>query len=121
MNENNSSFIVLFDGICNLCSSSVSFITKHDKKNRFHFESLQSPEGKEILLKHDLNSSSMNTIVFIENNVAYTKSTAVLRITRYLDGFYPLLFALLAIPTSIRNLVYDFIAKRRYKWFGTIH
>jgi predicted DCC family thiol-disulfide oxidoreductase YuxK len=110
--------LVLFDGSCNLCNYSVRFITRHDKKRRFNFEPLQSDTGKKIIQKHGLNYSELTTIVFIENNVAYTRSSAALHITKYLDGLYPLLYGLLIVPPFIRNFIYDFVSKRRYKWFG---
>jgi predicted DCC family thiol-disulfide oxidoreductase YuxK len=112
--------LVLFDGSCNLCNSSVRFITRHDKKRRFNFEPLQSALAKNILQQQGLNYSEMTTIVFIENNAVYTKSTAALHIAKYLDGWYPLLYVLLIIPPFIRNYIYDFVSKRRYKWFGKV-
>jgi len=114
------SLLVLFDGSCNLCNSSVRFITRHDKKRRFTFEPLQSDTGKKILQKQGLNYSELTTIVFIENDVVYTRSAAALRIAKYLDSWYPLLYGLLIVPPFIRNFIYDFVSKRRYKWFGKI-
>jgi len=118
--DKTTELLVLFDGDCNLCNSSVKFIVKHDKKRRFSFEPLQSDVGKNLLQKFGLNYSEITTIVFIENNVAHTKSTAALHIAKYLNGIYPLFYLLLIVPSFIRDFIYDFISKRRYKWFGKI-
>jgi len=110
--------VILFDGYCNLCNSSVNFIIKHDTKNYFKFAPLQEKKGKQLLKKFNGDNLNTTTIVLIENDIVYTKSTAALRITKHLNGLYPLLYSLLVVPPFIRNGVYDFIAKNRYKWFG---
>ncbi|HLC83539.1 MAG TPA: thiol-disulfide oxidoreductase DCC family protein [Bacteroidia bacterium] len=116
LNENFS--IVLFDGICNFCNSSVNKIIKHDKKNRFKFAALQSETGKKLLEKHSLDSSKIDSIILIENDSAFIKSTAILKISKHLSGLYPLAYGFIIIPTFIRNVVYDFIARNRYEWWG---
>lgn len=110
--------ILLFDGYCNLCHSSVQFVLKHEKNNEIYFTSLQSPTGIEILNHYSINPKEIDSLVLIEKNKAYIKSTAALRITKYLKGLYPICFSLLIIPSFIRNWVYDYVAKNRYKWFG---
>lgn len=110
--------IVLFDGVCNFCDSSINRIIKHDKKNYFRFAPLQSATGQELLKKYSIDSSKTDSIILIENNKAYTRSTAILRITKHLNRLYPLMYPLLIIPPFIRNGVYDIIARNRYKWFG---
>ena len=110
--------IVLFDGVCNLCNSTVIFLIKRDKNKIFRFAHLQSETAKSLLEKYQLDGKGIDSIVYIENDKVYIKSTAVLRILRYLKMPYPLLYALIIIPPFIRNAVYDFIAKNRYRWFG---
>ena len=110
--------IVLFDGVCNFCNSSINRIIKHDKKNYFRFAPLQSVIGQELLKKYAIDSSQTDSIILIENNKAYIKSTAILRVTKHLNRLYPLMYSLLIIPPFIRNGVYDLIARNRYKWFG---
>lgn len=110
--------IILFDGVCNFCNSSVNKIIKHDKKNRFKFTALQSDVGKKILEKHSIDPSKIDSIILIENDVAYIKSTAILKISKHLNGIYSLAYGFIIIPTFLRNFVYDFIAKNRYKWWG---
>jgi predicted DCC family thiol-disulfide oxidoreductase YuxK len=115
--EDNKS-LLLFDGVCNLCNSSVQFILLRDKKDRFRFASLQSDYGQNLLREHNLPTESFNSLVLVENGKIYQKSTAALRIARKLKGLWPLLFAFIIIPPFIRNFVYDIIAKNRYRWFG---
>jgi len=119
MNNKNKS-IILFDGICNLCNYSVSFILKKDKKKHFRFASLQSDAAKKLLL-HANNKNILNnlkSIVLISNNKVYTKSTAVLKIGKYLKFPYNLSYLLLIVPRFFRDFIYDYISKNRYKWFG---
>ena len=110
--------IILFDGVCNLCSGSVQFIIARDANKVFRFASLQSEIGKQLLNQHQLSTTDFNTIVFIENNKVYTKSTAALRIARKLDGFWYLLYAFILVPSFIRNAVYDYIGRNRYRFWG---
>lgn len=122
--------IVAFDGLCNLCNSTVNWIIDHDPKQQFKFIALQdiarlktgNTEKQEAyaLLKNELidASSVLSSVLLIENGQLYKKSTAVLRICRQLSGLYPLLHTCIIIPRALRDLVYDFIAHNRYKWFG---
>lgn len=110
--------ILLFDGYCNLCHSSVQFVLKHEKNSDLYFTSLQSPTGIEILNHYSINPKEIDSLVLIEKNKAYIKSSAALRVSKYLKGLYPICFSLLIIPSFIRNWVYDYVAKNRYKWFG---
>ena len=109
--------IVLFDGECNFCDASVQFILKHDPKGIFKFASLQSEIGQQLL--NDFNvPKNMDSIVLIEGNGFYTKSTAALKIARQLKGFWKFFYIFIIIPKFLRNSVYSVIAKNRYKWFG---
>lgn len=110
--------ILLFDGVCNLCNSSVQFIIKRDKKNRFLFASLQGKKGQELLSKFNLPLNDLNSFVLIENEKAYTRSTGALRAFKKLSGGWKLWYALIIIPKFIRDAVYKWIAKNRYRWFG---
>jgi predicted DCC family thiol-disulfide oxidoreductase YuxK len=114
----NNNAIILFDGVCNFCNSSINFVIKHDKKNYFRFAPLQSETGRELLKKYNINSLETDSIVLIENKKAYIQSAAALRITRKLNGGYFLLYGLMIIPSFIRNAVYNYVARNRYKWFG---
>jgi predicted DCC family thiol-disulfide oxidoreductase YuxK len=118
MNNLNAKSIVLFDGLCNLCNLSVAFIIQHDKKEQFLFASLQSDAAKQILLQFDLKKLNFDSIVLVANENIYEKSSAVLKIAKQLSGGIKLLYALIVFPQMIRDWVYDYIAKNRYKWFG---
>lgn len=110
--------VVLFDGLCNLCSSSVQFIIRHDPANRFRFASLQSNFGQEILKKFNLSPTVLNSLILFQNNTVYTRSTAALRVAKQLSGAWKLLGAFLITPTFIRDGVYNIISRNRYNWFG---
>ncbi len=110
--------VILFDGVCNLCSSVVQFIIKHDPKQMFRFASLQSSVAKRLLEEYHLPSNEMNTFVLIEKDKAYTHSTGALRISRHLKGGWPLAYSFIIVPRFIRDAVYKFISKKRYNWFG---
>lgn len=114
----NNEAIILFDGICNLCNSSVQFVLKHDTKKQFLFASLQSDASRKLLLQFNYENAKMDTIVLIEKNKVYDKSTAALRIARKLNPLWNWLYVLIIIPKSIRDFFYDIIAKNRYGWFG---
>ncbi|MBS7253831.1 thiol-disulfide oxidoreductase DCC family protein [Flavobacterium branchiicola] len=111
--------IILFDGVCNLCDSAVQFIIKHDKKDLFRFVSLQSDFGKEICNYIGVDQSKIDSIILYNPGVAYYyKSSAVIEIAEDLGGIYSLLSIFEIFPEKLRNIIYDFIAKNRYKWYG---
>ena len=113
---NDSSKIVLFDGDCSFCNFWVRFITKRSKKNSFGFISLQSDEGINIRKKYEI-SPEIDSVVFVEKNSAFTKSSAALNIIKYLKFPWKLLYIFIIIPVPVRNYLYDFIAKHRHKFF----
>jgi predicted DCC family thiol-disulfide oxidoreductase YuxK len=113
-----SKAIVLFDGVCNFCNASVNFIIRHDKKDHFRFCPLQSEKGKYLLQQFNEDTTQFNSLVLIENDKIYKRSAGALKIARRLDGGYSLLYAFMLVPPFIRDGVYNFIAKNRYKWFG---
>ena len=110
--------IILFDGVCNLCSSSVQFILKRDKKDQFLFASLQGNTGQEYLRKFNLPADTFNSFILVEGDHYYGRSTGALRVLRLLGGLRSWLYAFIIIPRFIRDAVYNLIAKNRYRWFG---
>jgi len=110
--------IVLFDGVCNLCSSSVQFIISHDKKNQFLFGSLQGKAGREYLQKFNLPENDFNSFMLVEGDQLFTRSSGALRMLKHLGGRWQLLYAFIIIPKFIRDGIYNLVAKNRYKWFG---
>ena len=110
--------VVLFDGVCNLCNSSVQFLIRNDKKKQLRFASLQSDFGQEVLRKFNLPQTDFNSFVLLEGEKVYLRSSAALRIAYYLGGFWKIFQIFWIIPPFIRNAIYNFIAQNRYKWFG---
>jgi predicted DCC family thiol-disulfide oxidoreductase YuxK len=110
--------ILLFDGVCNLCNASVQFVLKRDTEGQFRFASLQSEAAQELLRQFPEAPAGINTVVLIENSQLYTKSDAALRAAKRLPGPWPLLYGFILLPRPLRNLVYDWIARNRYHWFG---
>ncbi len=110
--------LILFDGVCNLCNGAVRFIIRHDVHAYFQFASLQSPQAKKVLRDKGIEGEGMNSLALIENGVIYRKSTAVLKIFRHLSGLWKACNLFLVIPRFVRDGIYDFISRNRYRWFG---
>ena len=110
--------VILFDGVCNLCNSSIDFVLKMDQKDRFIVGALQSEEGKKLLSRFDVNPEYLDSLVLIEDDRIFFRSTAALRIAKTLPGAWPLLYGLVILPVFLRNGIYDWIGKNRYRWFG---
>ena len=108
--------VIFFDGVCNLCNSSVQFVIKRDKRKTFRFASLQSNASKEALPQE--LTEGLQSLVLLDEGKTYSKSTAALLISRRLSGVWPALSIFLIIPKFVRDGLYDFVAKNRYKWFG---
>lgn len=110
--------IILFDGVCNLCNSSVQYVIRHDPAAKFQFAAQQGLSGSGLLRKYGFEENNANSFVLIQNGKAYTKSTAALKVAWQLKGPIRLLYIFMIIPAFIRDAVYTFIANNRYKWFG---
>ena len=117
--EINQQKIILFDGVCNLCNGSVTFILERERKPIFHFASIQSETGKELLEWCGLPKDYSQAIVFIENGKIRLGSTAALKIAQHLASPWSLLSHMgFIVPKLIRDWVYNQIAQHRYQWFG---
>lgn len=115
----NNKYLILFDGICNLCNNSVNYIIRKDKKNRFVFAAIQSEIGGKIISELNIDTSKTDSIILLRNESEYHfKSTAALKIAQDLQFPTNLAIVFLVIPAFIRNWVYDIIARNRYKWYG---
>lgn len=111
--------IILFDGVCNLCNSAITTIIKYDKKNDFLFTPLSSKTGQEILNHIQIDTSKIDSIILYAPSLTYNiKSSAALKIMNSFGGFWKLSTVFWIVPKPIRDIIYDFIAKNRYKWFG---
>ena len=111
--------IILFDGVCNLCDNMVNFIIKNDKKDIFRFVAQQSDLGQEILKHIGVNPADIDSIILYEPGIAYYyKSSAAIEIAKHLRGIFNLGIVFKIIPSALRNPIYDYIARNRYKWYG---
>lgn len=108
--------IVLFDGVCNFCNSSIQFIIRHDPKGIFKYAALQSDYAKKLV--GDRISPEPESVILYEDGKVYDRTTAALKIARHLSGLWPLLYIFIVIPAFLRDPIYKLIAKNRYKWFG---
>jgi predicted DCC family thiol-disulfide oxidoreductase YuxK len=118
LKSNHSMPILLFDGHCNLCNAWIQFIVKRDSAGTIRFASLQSGAGRRLLEEHKIDENYIESLVFFEEERFSVSSTAALRTLSYLDSWQKHLIFLTVIPRSLRDLVYRFIARNRYKWFG---
>lgn len=111
--------ILLFDGECGFCNKSILFFLKREKNKKMHFAPLKSEAG--IALRNYFEiSDNTDSIILIRDHSAYIKSCAALRLTQYMKSLWPLMMVFVIIPPFIRNLVYEYIARRRMKWFGRV-
>lgn len=123
---------VLFDGICNLCNATVRFVIERDREDRFRFAPLQGPAAQALLERVGEGRRGRGgpppaspegrggpaSIVLVEGSKVYRRSAAALRIARHLGGAWPLLYAMILVPSFIRDAAYDVVARHRYRWFG---
>jgi len=108
----------LFDGVCNLCNSSVNFIIDRDKKNVFKFAAMQSDAGQRLLKEFSLSPDEFHSVILVDGDKYYTKSTAALKIVKELGLLWSLLYIFIIFPAPVRDFFYNIIANNRYKWFG---
>lgn len=110
--------IILFDGVCNFCNYWVNFIIKHDKKGQLRFASLQGEYGQLMQAKFNLDNTKLDSVILVLNDQVYLYSDAVIGIGQQLGGLFKLALIFKIIPRPIRDSIYKFIAKNRYRWFG---
>ena len=110
--------IILFDGECNLCNGAVDFVIRRDANHHFRYASLQSEIGRSMMKEHGKNPDVLDTIILVSGKKVYMRSSAAIRVCNKLGSLWPLMNVFLIVPSPIRDVVYDWIAKNRYKWFG---
>ncbi len=110
--------IILFDGICNLCNSTVSFIIRWDSKAHFRFAALQSKKGKYLLLKYNITQEQESTLFYLRNGECLKRSTAILYILKDLGGIWKCFYPLIYLPNRLRDAIYTFVSQNRYRLFG---
>jgi predicted DCC family thiol-disulfide oxidoreductase YuxK len=101
-----------------MCDRSVQFVLKRDRHKKFRFASLQGEKGQKILKQFSLPANDFYSFVLVEDDKVYTRSTGALRVLKLLGGVWKLVYGLVIIPEFIRDGVYNWIARNRYKWFG---
>jgi len=110
--------VLLIDGHCNMCHGLAKFVVGRDKRAVFRFASLQSELGRRLLKEGAMPEDALETFVMVDNGKYYTKSTAALRIGRKLGWPWSVAYPAIVVPRFVRDRVYRFVARRRYRWFG---
>jgi predicted DCC family thiol-disulfide oxidoreductase YuxK len=110
--------VIVFDGVCNFCNATVDFVIRHDPEGKFKFGTLQSDPAQAILRRLGFQTEDFETFLLLEEEHVFTKSTAALKIAKQLPGLWPFLAMFLIIPLPIRDGIYDYFARRRYRWMG---
>lgn len=110
--------IVLFDGVCKFCSSSVRFVIRRNSRSNIMFCQIQSAAGQQLIAEYGLTDLGLNSMVLIYHGKSYIKSSAALHIATLMDMPWPLMFAFIIVPSFFRHRVYDWIGRRRYQWYG---
>lgn len=111
----NHQTIIYFDGVCGLCNGFVDFVMRRDVRNVFHFATLQGNHGQDLKKN---NFPESDSVILFHNGVYYTESGAALMILKLLGFPWKICYVLIIIPGFVRNIVYRFIARNRYRWFG---
>jgi predicted DCC family thiol-disulfide oxidoreductase YuxK len=110
--------VILFDGVCNLCNGLVQFVVRRDPAGYFRFASLGSAPALQVLGAAPVPEPLPDSVILVEGGAVFTRSTAALRIARRLTFPWHLAYAFVAVPRPLRDLMYDAVARYRYRWFG---
>ena len=111
-------YIVIFDGVCNFCNSSVNFIIKRDPKGLFLFTPMQSEYAQELINEHKMYNVGVDTFLLIKNEQCYTYTSAALEIARELNGYWYFFIIFKIVPKKLRDCIYILFARNRYSLFG---
>jgi predicted DCC family thiol-disulfide oxidoreductase YuxK len=112
-------FVLLFDGVCNLCNGAVRFVFQHDRTRRIKFCPLQSEAGEALLSRHNIASNGLDTLIYLRGGQVFTKSRAVLKVLSDMGGIWSLAGVVFRIiPKTVADFLYDRVARSRYKVFG---
>ncbi len=110
--------VIVFDGVCVLCNGWVRFLLKHDR-GRHRFAAMQSPAGRELLAAHGLDADDPSSFLLVERGRAWTETDAIQRVLVGLGGVWKMAAAMALVPRGLRDLLYRWVARHRYRWFGT--
>lgn len=108
--------LILFDGVCNLCNGAVRFIIQRDRRQIFHFATLQSETARRLLGADGTEDAI--TLVYWRHGRPLVRSTAALHVARELSGAWPLAYGLILVPRFLRDALYNYVARNRYRWYG---
>ena len=110
--------IVVFDAHCLLCSGSVQFLLRHDRRHRLRFATVQSDAGRELLTQAGIDALDPQSFALVDGLSTWTETAAVLRVAHALGGPWRLAWIAWLIPAPLRDALYRWIARNRYRWFG---
>ena len=110
--------VLLFDGVCNLCNTSVKWVLLRDKKGEFKFAAIQSEAGQSLLKSFGLDNQPLESVILISGRQAYIKSDAAINVASKLGGIWTIALVFRLVPRPVRDAIYDWVAKNRYRWFG---
>lgn len=111
--------ILVFDGVCVLCSRSVQFVLRHDRERKFRFATVQSETGRRLMIENGFDPAQPSSVLLIENGQAFAESSAALRVLESFGGAWNIFaMALRIVPRALRDAIYRAVARRRYRWFG---
>jgi len=111
-------FVVLFDGVCNLCDGLVQFLIRHDPAGRLRFCAMQSDSGRTMLAARGFDPDALDTFVVLDGPRNLTRGDAALAIARVIEAPWSWIAAARILPRSLRDALYRIVAKNRYAWFG---
>lgn len=110
--------VIVFDGVCVLCSGWVRFLLRVDRKQRYRFAAMQSASGQTLLARHGLDAHDPLSFLLVTQDGAYTDSDAILRVLDGLGGAWRLARIARLVPRALRDPLYRLVARNRYRWFG---
>lgn len=110
--------VLLFDGVCNLCNTSVKWVLLRDKKGEFKFAAIQSEAGQSLLKSFGLENQPLESVILLSGRQAYIKSDAAIKVASKLGGIWTIALVFRLVPRPVRDAIYDWVAKNRYRWFG---
>jgi predicted DCC family thiol-disulfide oxidoreductase YuxK len=110
--------VIVFDGVCVLCNGWVRFLLRHDRRQRYRFAAMQTANGRALLAGHGLDPDDPASFLLVENGQAWSDTDAIVRVVDGLGGPWRLACALRVLPRGLRDRLYRFVARHRYRWFG---
>jgi predicted DCC family thiol-disulfide oxidoreductase YuxK len=110
--------LILFDGVCNLCDAFVQFVIRHDRAGKFRFAAIQSQAGKRIFQSRGLDAENLQTFVLVTGGEIFVRSDAAVEVLSRFGGGWKICRIFLLVPRPLRDGLYSWVARNRYRWFG---